>query len=528
MALSDLLRLRSAGLLLHPTSLPGPFGVGDLGMEAHRFAERLANAGVSWWQMLPLGPPGGGESPYNALSAFAGNPMLISPELLVQDGLLAPEQIDAIREPSQSRVHWPSAIARKQKLLSQAFERFRTSPSPELHLSLEAFVARKGEAWLHDYALFASLRDELGHRGLPDWPHELRTKDAAALHQARARLEFQIARHEFAQFLFERQWQALRSHCQKLGLHLLGDVPIFVARDSADVWAHPEVFRLDADGQPLVVAGVPPDYFSEDGQLWGNPLYDWAHLKETGYRWWIERFRSLLTRFDAARVDHFIGFYRAWQIPRDSKTAKVGEFVPGPRSDFFVALKDALGGLPIVAEDLGILTDEVRALRDEFGFPGLKVLQFGFTPEGHETEHQPHTFPENCVVYTGTHDNDTTAGWWAQLGRTAASKDPEEEAEAAAAAGVRRSVLGYLGAQDDHEIHWKLIEVALQSKAKIAIFPVQDLLGQGSEHRMNRPGLAEGNWAYRLEPGSLDDATLRRLADAIERSKRAPAPHGPR
>lgn len=517
MSLPDLLHRRAAGVLLHPTSLPSPFGIGDLGTEAHRFAERLAESGVSWWQMLPLGTPGGGHSPYNALSAFAGNPLLISPELLHEDGLLEASSLAPLATSNPSQVEWERVIPFKEALLAQAFERFRRSASPELRAEHEAFVRSEGEAWLHDYALFVALRDELGHRGLPEWSHELRTRDAAALRDARARLSHPIERHEFAQFIFDRQWKRLRQRCLQLGLHLLGDVPIFVARDSADVWAHPEVFRLDADGQPIVVAGVPPDYFSEDGQLWGNPLYDWDYSKSTGYRWWIDRFRALLSRFDAARVDHFIGFYRAWQIPRDSKTAKVGEFVPGPRDEFFTALRTALGGLPIVAEDLGLLTDEVRALRDRFDLPGLKVLQFAFTPEGHETEHQPHTYPENCVAYTGTHDNDTTVGWWNELAAQAESKDLEEAKQAA---GIRQAVLGYLSATDDAEIHWKLIELALESRANLAVFPVQDLLGQDSEYRMNRPGLAEGNWAYRLESGQPSAECMQRFAEAVRRSGR--------
>src|SRR3954468_19688751 len=461
--MASVLTERASGVLLHPTSLPGPHGCGDLGPEAHRFASWLRGARQRFWQMLPAGPLGYGNSPYSALSAFAGNPLLVSLERLVAESLLPIGALaDTPRFPA-GRVDYPAARTWREKNLRIAFTAFarRTSDHP----GYEIFCAENA-GWLEDHALYAAIKR--ARRELPwtAWEPDLRARDPEALDRARSALRGEIDQQRFEQFLFARHWQALRDACAMQGVRLIGDLPIFVAHDSADVWAHRELFFLDAQGQPTVIAGVPPDYFSATGQRWGNPLYRWD---EATVRWWLRRFASMLSRFDAVRLDHFIGFVRYWEIAASEPTAERGTWMPGPGAKLF----EKLGAAPLIAEDLGAVTPEVTALRDKFGFPGIKLLQFAFGTDPQAPTFLPHNYERNSVAFTGTHDNDTTRGWFEKLG-----------------AIERSTALGYLGTQG-REIHWEMIRTVWASVANLAIAPMQDLLGLGPEARMNLPGTAE-------------------------------------
>lgn len=482
-------------MLLHPTSLPSPHGIGDLGAEARAFIDFLASADQSWWQTLPVTPPAWGDSPYTSVSAFASNPLLIDLRGLVGDGLLTDGDVRLPPAPGPN-VDFGWVWAHKKPLLERAFSRFGTALEnrASLRADYDAYLEANSR-WLDDYVLFSALHVSQGHKSWDQWEPALRDREPAAIKKARKELASALDYYRFEQFIFDRQWAALRAYAASRGVSLLGDLPIFVAYDSSDVWAHRSIFKLDRQGKPKVVAGVPPDYFSAEGQLWGNPLYDWDELAERNYGWWIERFKSLLQRFDAVRIDHFIGFYRAWHVPADAESAKEGKYHPGPRSKFFEKVRKKLGEMPIVAEDLGAVTPEVWALRDEFGFPGMRVLQFAFGSSA-DSEHLPHTYPLNCITYSGTHDNDTVVGWWRELGEKASRGDGH-------AAHVRRHVAEYLG-REPTSIHWDIIRLAIASSANTAIFPVQDLLGLGSEARMNVPGVAKGNWSWRLTPGALD------------------------
>lgn len=511
------LKRRTSGLLLHPTSLPSPHGIGDLGAEARAFVDFLQRAGQSWWQVLPVTPPAFGDSPYTSVSAFAGNPLLIDLRGLVQDGLLTDEDVALPPAPGPN-VDFGWVWSHKRPLLERAFSRFTPAVQsrPELHDELEHFK-RKQRRWLDDYAMYLAIHEAQGWKSWPEWERDLRDREPEALKRVKKDLGDKLDYHRFVQFVFHKQWQALRRYAKERHVSLLGDLPIFVALDSADVWAHRDIFKLDKQGQPKVVAGVPPDYFSEEGQLWGNPLYDWEALKERDYDWWVDRLGALFEHFDAVRIDHFIGFYRAWHVPAGAKTAKEGKYVPGPRSRFFERVEKKLGKLPIVAEDLGAVTPEVWALRDEFGFPGMRVLQFAFGSSS-DSEHLPHTYTQNSVVYTGTHDNDTTAGWWRGLEQKINTGAPDRDW----AANVRRHLAEYVN-RDPEPIHWTLIRLALMSAANTAIFPVQDLLGLTSEARMNVPGVAQGNWSWRLPHGALHDglaADLSRLTHLYGRVPR--------
>jgi len=484
---------RSAGLLLHPTSLPGPYGIGDLGPNAYHWVDALAYARQTWWQILPLGPTGYGDSPYQCFSAFAGNPYLISPDKLLEDGLIQPADVAGLNFPA-GRVDFGPVIKFKEKLLARAWEAFKAGAAPHLRAEFEQFKHAQA-SWLEDFALFLALKDAHGGDSWLTWDAPSRMRQARALQRARADYTDAIGLHEFRQFLFFRQWTALKRYANEKGVRLIGDVPIFVASDSSDVWANPELFQLDAERQPTVVAGVPPDYFSATGQLWGNPLYAWDAHKRTGYAWWIERMRATLAQVDLVRIDHFRGFEAYWEIPAGMPTAQVGRWVKGPGADLFEALRGALGALPVIAEDLGVITPEVDALRSCFDLPGMRVLQFAF---GGATEDRflPHNYEtRNTVVYTGTHDNDTTVGWYAAI--------TEQERDF-----VRR----YL-ARDGSDIAWDLIRLAWMSVADYAITPVQDILGLGSEARMNTPGTPSGNWSWRLTENQLTRATLDRLGD---------------
>lgn len=493
---------RSSGILLHPTSLPGPDGVGDLGPGARRFVDWLAEARQSVWQVLPLGPTGYGDSPYQCFSAFAGNPVLVSADDLVTDGLLEPGDLASRPHFPADRVDFGAAIAWKRRLLERAVARFRGGATPHLSEPFAAFC-REEAWWLDDYALFTALKEAEGGAPWYAWPAGLAQRDPSALTAARADLAEPIRAVQLAQFLFARQLAALRSYAAARGIRLLGDMPIFVAHDGADVWARRSLFLLDGAGRPTVVAGVPPDYFSATGQLWGNPLYDWHVMVGEGYRWWVDRFRRTLAMVDIVRIDHVIGFTRFWEVPAGETTALHGRWRYGPGGAVLQAVYDALGRVPIVAEDLGIVTPEVDALLARFRLPGMRVLHFAFGGDPRERA-LPHNFRRNCVVYTGTHDNDTTVGWFASLGD-----------------GERSAVQRYLG-RSGEDIAWDLIRLALSSIADTAVIPMQDVLSLGSGARMNRPGSTEGNWTWRLAPAQLDGDRARRLAELVVLYGRAP------
>jgi 4-alpha-glucanotransferase len=499
---------RASGILLHPTSLPGPYGIGDLGPAAYQFVDFLVAAGQTYWQILPLGPTGYGDSPYQTFSAFAGNPLLISPALLVEDGLLPPTALDDAPPFPAGWVDYGPVIDYKKQLLEQAFVSFEEQAALAQRHAVERFAAAQ-QSWLDDFALFMALKD--AHDGVPwtQWEPEVAARQPAALTGQRRRLERETRRHIFVQYLFFRQWTALKEYVSRRGIRIVGDAPIFAAHDSADCWAHRELFYLAPDGRPTLMAGVPPDYFSATGQLWGNPLYRWDVLAATGYAWWIDRLRTALSLVDVLRLDHFRGFAGYWAIPGDAPTAETGTWEPGPGAGFFTALQDALGSLPFIAEDLGVITPDVVALRERFGFPGMRVLQFAFDGDA-TSPHLPHNYIPHCVVYTGTHDNDTAAGWFATAPRT-----------------VRTHALAYM-ASDGANPAWDLIRLASASVAETAITPLQDLLGLGSEARMNRPGQSGGNWRWRYGPHMLtEELAGRARALAALYGRATPRPTGP-
>jgi len=499
---------RRSGILLHPTSLPGRFGIGELGPEAHRFAGFLAAAGQRLWQVLPLGPTGYGDSPYQCFSAFAGNPLLVSLETLVEDGWLDASDLEPARDFPQDAVDYDAVAAFKLPLLDRAFRNFEARAAPAARAGFDSF-RQAHAAWLDDYALFMAVREAHETAAWTAWEAGIRERRPEAVARWRKDLSQAIRARQFGQYLFFTQWQHLQDRCRALDVAIMGDVPIFVAHDSADVWSHPELFQLGPDGSRKVVAGVPPDYFSATGQLWGNPLYDWGELARTGYAWWIDRVRAALRMVDLVRLDHFRGFEGFWEIPAGKETAVEGRWVKGPGAALFEALRDALGDLPIVAENLGVITPEVEALRERFGFPGMAILQFAFGRDPEAAQFQPHNYPRNRVVYTGTHDNDTTVGWWASSGAgdsTRTDGDVRDE---------RARALAYLDAEG-REIHWAFIRAALASVADTAIVPLQDLLGLGSEARMNLPGRAHGNWRWRFTAGSLTDEIRERLKKMAE------------
>jgi 4-alpha-glucanotransferase len=497
---------RLAGVLLHPTSLPGSHGIGDLGHEAVRFLDWLHSAGFGLWQVLPLGPTGFGDSPYQCFSAFAGNPYLISPDLLVEQGLLTPAEARTPRLPAD-RVDYGPVIEHKMTLLRRAFERFRGGDFAAMRRRLTAFRRRETvAAWLDDYALFAALKKAHGGAVWNTWDKPLRKAQPRALEAARRQHADEIDFQVFIQFLFFDQWHALRAHAHQRGIQIVGDLPIYVAFDSADTWAHQELFKLTPEGQPTCVAGVPPDYFSATGQLWGNPIYRYDKMKRRGFRWWIGRMRSMLEMFDIVRLDHFRGFEAYWEVPAGEKTAVNGKWVPGPRHALFEALRNALGGdLPLIAENLGVITDQVEELREHFGLPGMKVLQFAWVPAGERPlvpdpgcVFQPHKVERRCVVYTGSHDNPTTRQWWDEF----------------ASPGERRLMQAYLGC-DGRQPHEDLCRAALATTADTVILPMQDLLGLGGEARMNFPGREAGNWGWRMAKGAATAGLARRWREAL-------------
>ena len=487
---------RSAGILLHPTSLPGPYGIGDLGPQAYRFVDWLETTGCKLWQILPLGPTGYGDSPYQCFSAFAGNPYLISFDLLIEDGLLTREDFADQPDFPASRVDYGWIIPWKLELLQKAFSRFALSGAEgqsfnDLRKEFDFFCASNA-SWLDDFALFMSIKEANGGGAWNGWDKAIRTREGSAMDQARKKYVDDVRKHSFYQFLFFRQWHDLREYANGKDIKIIGDIPIFIAYDSADAWANPELFFLDEASLPTVVAGVPPDYFSPTGQLWGNPLYRWDVHKETGYAWWIERFRAVLKMVDVIRLDHFRGFAGYYEIPFGSQTAETGRWVPGPGSDFLKVLDQKLSDgrtaeieLPIIAEDLGVITEDVEQLRDGFRLPGMKILQFGF--DNAKNPFLPHNYPSHCVAYTGTHDNDTARGWL----------DSAPEAE-------RAFALKYL---DTNAIHfvWDMIRAVWSSVAVYAVTPMQDALRLGTEARMNYPSRLGGNWEWRLSEADMSE-----------------------
>jgi 4-alpha-glucanotransferase len=516
---------RASGVLLHPTSLPGGFGIGDLGPAALDFIGLLASGGQRLWQVLPLGPTGYADSPYQCFSAFAGNTLLISPELLIEDGLLGAGDVGTavpgpndVEDGSAHNVDFPAVIAHRQSLWPRVLDRFDAAGASPMRDRFERFCHEQA-FWLDDFGLFMAIKEAHGHEAWTAWDAAIAHRDPAALAAWSARSARAIRLHKLTQFLFFEQWRRLRQACHARSIQIMGDLPIFVAHDSADVWARQELFRLDADGRPTVLAGVPPDYFSADGQLWGNPHYRWDVLRDSGYAWWVERFRALLTLVDCIRIDHFRGFEASWEVPADSSTAIHGAWVKGPGASLFEEVRSALAleQLPFVAENLGVITPAVEALRRQFGLPGMAILQFAFGTDPQAPDFKPHNYPRNLVVYTGTHDNDTTAGWWTgSIGHSTRS--------AADIADEREHATRYLGLEG-REVHWEFIRAVMASVADTAIVPAQDLLGLGSEARMNRPGTASGNWRWRLRPGQLTRETMRRLGVlAVTYDRAAPRP----
>ena len=497
---------RLSGVLLHPTSLPGRFGLGDLGNEAYRFIDFLAASQQSLWQILPLGPTGYGDSPYQCFSAFAGNTLLISPDRLVDLGLLDKKDLRGVPNFPVEKIDFGWVIPYKTALLEKAYANFKQSTDSSLGAEFLAF-AQEAAAWLDDYALFRALKD--AHQGVAwnKWKPQLALREASAINRARETLHYKIEAQRFFQFLFFKQWRALKNYCHTKGLKIIGDVPIFIAYDSADVWTNPGEFKLDEKGRPLVVAGVPPDYFSKTGQLWGNPIYNWDKMRATKFAWWIKRLRATFTTIDLVRIDHFRGFAATWEVPARDKTAKNGRWVEVPGKELFTSLKNVLGELPIIAEDLGVITPDVEALRDGFNFPGMRIFQFAFRDRNNID--LPHNYIPHTVAYTGTHDNDTAVGWFNSRAGQGSTRSAEQIAM------EKRFCMDYLNTQG-REIHWDFIRAVLASVADTAIIPMQDILGLGSAARMNLPASQQGNWQWRYKPKALNARLSQRLRHLTE------------
>ncbi|MEM6610895.1 MAG: 4-alpha-glucanotransferase [Cyanobacteria bacterium P01_C01_bin.72] len=489
-----MLDFRASGVLLHPTSLPSRFGVGDLGENAYRFVDFLADSDQQIWQILPIGPTGYGNSPYLSYSALAGNPLLISPAILQQQDLLTSEEIDRVPDFPLDQVDFSGVIEAKMPLLRQASDRFKTAASTKDKDELARFCNRYND-WLSDYALFMSLKEAHGGKSWNQWSADIASRQPKAMAKWAVELADEIFFHKFVQFQFYRQWQNLRRYANQKGIQLFGDIPIYVAHDSVDVWAHPDIFCLDPKtGEAALMAGVPPDYFSETGQLWGNPVYNWEELKKTDFHWWIRRVEAILEYVDIIRIDHFRGFQAYWAVPQGEKTAMNGTWLEAPGDEFFQLLNQQLGKLPIVAEDLGVITPEVEALRDKFNFPGMKILQFAFD-DNRANGFLPYNYSNhNCVVYTGTHDNNTTVGWFYE-------RSPEAQA----------NVTDYLGCVGEDGIHWAMIRLALSSVGKTVVLPFQDILGLGTDAKMNTPSQPTGNWNWRCRAEAFNDELSGRL-----------------
>ncbi|MEH1897218.1 MAG: 4-alpha-glucanotransferase [Nostoc sp.] len=495
---------RSSGILLHPTSFPSRFGVGDLGLEAYRFIDFLKDTHQQYWQVLPLGPTGYGNSPYMCYSAMAGNPLLISPEKLRDEGLLSEEDFANLPGFPVEKVDFDRVVPIKIGLLKKACENFRVNATPIQQKEFEGFCDSKAY-WLDNYALFMALKDAHNGASWHTWEPEFVKRKPEALAQVEDRLNGDIFYYKFVQFEFFRQWSDLKSYANMRGIDIIGDIPIYVSHDSADVWAHPDIFCLDEEtGVAAQMAGVPPDYFSATGQLWGNPVYNWEELQKQDFKWWVQRFEAMLDYVDIIRIDHFRGFEAYWSVPKGEETAMNGKWVEAPGDAFFEAIRHKLGKLPVLAEDLGVITPEVEALRDKYEFPGMKVLQFAFGSDP-ENPFLPFNYPRNAVVYTGTHDNDTTVGWFNS------ANDNEKQ-----------NLWLYLGCISPEGVHWDLIRLALSSIANQAIIPLQDILGLGNEARMNFPSIAEGNWEWRYQSGALREELGDRLKVLTRLNGRAP------
>ncbi|MDA0267549.1 MAG: 4-alpha-glucanotransferase [Cyanobacteria bacterium] len=495
---------RASGIILHPTSLPSPFGMGDLGQAAYEFVNFLADTGQQIWQLLPLGPTGHGNSPYMCYSAMAGNPMLISLEALRDQGLLSPEDLEGMDHFPTDTVDYGNVIPERQYRLEKAAAAFRQIADPDTRLDFQNFCSERA-FWLDDYALFMALKQ--AHQGASwhQWDRTIACREPHAMAHWQEKLAVALEDQKFYQFEFHRQWAKLRAYANERHIQIIGDMPIYVAHDSADVWAFPENFMIDEDTlKPSEMAGVPPDYFSATGQLWGNPTYNWEEVEKQGFKWWLQRLKALLDYVDLIRIDHFRGFEAYWAVPEGETTAMNGTWVEAPGEAFFNAVKAEFGSLPILAEDLGVITPEVEALRDQFGFPGMKILQFAFGSD-HMNPYLPFNCVRNCLIYSGTHDNDTTVGWFEGLA------DYE-----------RDRVLRYLGGLSADGIHWDLIRLAFTSIANQAIVPLQDLLGLGSDARMNTPGEPEGNWAWRYRPETVTEDLRYRLRELTRLCARAP------
>jgi 4-alpha-glucanotransferase len=498
---------RSSGILLHITSLPSPFGIGDLGPAAYRFADALAEAGQRWWQVLPVTPtdPVSGNSPYSSISAMAGNPLLLSPQLMVEEGWLFPEDVRDVPPFPRGRCDYRAVIPFKTELLKRAYERFRMAgddPGARLFYNTQA-------SWLDDFAFFTVIKRLQGGRAWAQWPADLRDRRGAALERVREKMAPEIEREKFIQYIFFKQWTAFTLYCRERGVRLIGDVPIYVNWDSADVWTHPGLFKLGSDGRPLVVAGVPPDYFSLTGQLWGNPIYRWDTLQETGYTWWIERLGHNLGLFDVVRLDHFRGFVGFWEVPQGETTAINGSWQAAPADDFFSTVLQHFPGMPFIAEDLGIITADVKEAMDRFHFPGMRILLFAFDEDNPYHPYLPQNFVRNCIVYTGTHDNNTARGWF----------------EGEAGPEARRRFCDYLGSEISvEEVHIRMMELLMMSVADTVIIPMQDVLGLGSEARMNTPSVALGNWEWRVLAEQLGAGGLGLMGDLAAASGRVRQP----
>ncbi|MGR3177678.1 MAG: 4-alpha-glucanotransferase [Candidatus Anammoxibacter sp.] len=495
---------RGNGILLHVTSLPSPYGIGDLGPGAYGFADFLANTKQKFWQILPLNPTdvAYGNSPYSSTSAFAGNPLLISPEFLANDGLLIDEDIDSIPNFKNERVDYPSVVACKNKILATAYNHFK---SKEDKSDYESFCNENSE-WLEDFAVFVAIKENFNKDAWFEWPTNLRDREPEQLISVREQLHDIIEKVKFAQYLFFSQWLALKNYCNKRGIQIIGDIPIYVDYDSVDTWTHPELFNLDNEKRPLTVAGVPPDYFSETGQLWGNPVYRWDVLKDTGYAWWMKRIEHNLRFFDLVRIDHFRGLVAYWEVAANEETAINGRWVEAGGSEFFDALLKRFPSMPIIAEDLGVITDDVRKVIQDCGFPGMKILMFAFGDEVSTNPYVPHNYIENCLVYTGTHDNNTVKGWFKN------EATPED----------KDRLFNYIGHEItiDH-IHIAFIKLAMTSIAKISILPMQDILGLGEEARMNIPSTTDNNWEWRLAHEQMTPEITKNLLEMTETYGRA-------
>lgn len=491
---------RMSGVLLHPTSFPSPYGIGDLGEYAYKFIDFLEASGQHLWQILPLTHTGFGDSPYQSFSAFAGQPLLISPDHLVELGLLDAAELNDCPACDETHVDYGTVIPWKQRLYRLCYDRFlswkKDGSNSELFADFDAFC-EENRFWLDDYALFMACKDANGGRSWLEWEDDYRLVTEESKQRLMETLKEQAGYYQFLQFIFFTEWKSLKTYANEHGIQIIGDIPIFVSMDSADVWANQHLFQLDTKGYPLAVAGVPPDYFSATGQLWGNPLYNWEEHEKDGFAWWISRIKSQLSNLDILRIDHFRGFEAYWSVPYGEETAINGQWIKAPGEKLFTAIQNALGEeLPIIAEDLGIITDEVTALRDGFNFPGMKILQFAFDNTG-DGEYLPHNYESpQCVCYTGTHDNDTTLAWYETL------SDP-----------CKKKVLRYTNSSSDEEINWSMIRLCLGSVAAYAICPMQDILSLGSEARMNTPGKASGNWSFRYKKDSLTPELAARLKE---------------